>query len=47
MAKIDSTIGRIIDDMEQIREKLFTLQNALQKIESATPSGTKKTGKSK
>jgi prefoldin subunit 5 len=49
MAKIDSTIGQIIDDMEQIREKLFTLQNALQKIESAnaTLSGTKKTGKSK
>ncbi len=44
------TIERIIDEIEQIREKLFTVQNALQKIESANaaaPSGTKKPGKSK
>jgi hypothetical protein len=43
------TIEQIIDEIEQIREKLFTVQNALQKIESANaaPSGTKKPSQSK
>jgi len=37
VADVPKPIGKIIDEIERIREELLIVQNALQKMESVTP----------
>ena len=36
------SIGKIIDDIERIREELLVLQRSMEKMESVNPDGTAK-----
>ena len=41
MAEFELTttkLGKVIDDIERIREELFVIQNALQKMEDVRPA---------